>query len=94
MYKGLGRDCGHGLVRRLFGCTGWIFDQKSSGVFPTEVCQSSPNSLVAHSRQNQCYALAWGSCADFHCNEVSRLRLAFTLSSAAQLCRNVGFQTY
>jgi hypothetical protein len=95
MCKDLGHDHGHDLVHRLFGCTGWISDQKSSGAFPTEVCQSfSPNSWVGRSRQNQSYALAWGRYTNFHYNEVSGLCLALALSSAPQSCGNTGFQTY
>jgi hypothetical protein len=42
----------------------------SGRVFLAEVAQnSSPNSLVAHSRQNRCCVLAFDSCASYHCSE-------------------------
>jgi hypothetical protein len=54
---------------------------------------SFPNTLVVRSYQNQCCALAWGSCASFHCSEVLGPRLALKLSSAAQPCGNVESRT-
>jgi hypothetical protein len=95
MCKGLDRDHGHDLMRCLFGCFGLIFSQRSSDVFDMEVFQSSSlNSLVAHSRQNQCCVLDWGSYANFHCGEVLGLHLALRLFFSAQAYGNVGSQTY
>jgi hypothetical protein len=54
---------------------------------------SSLNSLVAHSRQNQCYVLDWGSRTDLHCSRVLEFHLALKLSSIAQAYENAASQT-
>jgi hypothetical protein len=86
MFMGLGCDLSHDLVHHLFGCTGWIFDQKFLGFFLAGISQSSsPNSLVAHRNQNQCYALTWRSYADYHCSKVLELCLALKFPLLLQL---------
>jgi hypothetical protein len=52
-----------------------------------------PNSPEVHSRQNQCYALAWGSYAGFCCSEVLGPCLALKLSSTGQVCKNAESRT-
>jgi hypothetical protein len=70
IYKGLGHDHDRDSVSHLSGYTGWIFDRNFSGFFLVEVSQnSSPNSLVARSHLNQCYASTWASCVGCHCSE-------------------------
>jgi hypothetical protein len=91
----LGHDHSHSLARRLFDFMGWIFDRRSFGSFPAEVSHSSsPNSLLAHSHQNQHCALAWGSYTDYHCSEVLGLCLALKFSFATRACGNAGSPTY
>jgi hypothetical protein len=46
MCMGLSRD--HNLMRRLFGCTRWIFGRRFLSFFLAEVSQKfSPNFLMA-----------------------------------------------
>jgi hypothetical protein len=94
MCKGLNNDCDHDYVSHLSGYTRRIFDRSFLGFFLTEVSQnSSPNSLVAHNHQNQCYEPAWGSCASCHCSGGAGggLGLCQSLksSSVAQACESV-----
>jgi hypothetical protein len=46
------------LELRLFDCMG-VFDRRSLGFLPAEM-----------DHQNRCYAYAWGSYVDYHCNGV------------------------
>jgi hypothetical protein len=54
---------------------------------------SFPNSSVVHNRQNQCCALAWGSCAGFYCSKVLGLCPVLEFFSAPQGCENVESQS-
>jgi hypothetical protein len=89
---GLGHVHDRGFVSHLAGCTVQIVDRRFLVFFLEEVSQnSSPNSLVARSHGNQCYAPAWGSCNSCHCSEGAlRLRLSLNFSFTALACESVG----
>jgi hypothetical protein len=92
---GVDHDRSCDLELHPFGCMGGeIFEGRSMGFIPVEMVRnSSPNSLVARNHQNQCYAHAWGRCADYHCNGVLWLHLVLILPSTAQACGNAGSLT-
>jgi hypothetical protein len=90
MYMGLGHNHDRGFFSHLSSCTGRIFDRRFTVFFLAQVSQnSSPNSLVARSYQNQYYASAWGSYVSCHCSEGTMgLRLSLNFSFAAPACEN------
>jgi hypothetical protein len=80
-----------GLACPLYDDSGLIFAQRVFSFFVVEVDQNSfPNSPEVHSHWSQCYVLAWGSYADYHCSKVALgSRLALEFFFVALICGSI-----
>jgi hypothetical protein len=72
MCRGLSHDCGLGLTCPLCDDTNLIFARKFFDFFAAVVVENSfPSSLEVRNHRCRCCVSAWGSCANYRCNEVA-----------------------
>jgi hypothetical protein len=91
MCRGLTHIRAFDLAYPLCDDTKLIFARRFFDFFVVVVVQNSfPNSPMLHNHCSRCYTPVWGSCANYHCNEVA-LELCLTLEFyfVAQACENV-----